>query len=167
MVETYPEYCMLKKLQKLTTSFFCVNCKQQLDFAGFFNETHDCIFSDRHISEKGDVASEFQDTLIEHNDSSVVMDDEESKEAYGKEFTRRFEYNATTSTHQPRNDHFKLSKPAKQPNGQKSSEGGKSVKDLKSQFSLKNKGITRNQVTLEGGFTEQVTLPMTIETDKA
>jgi hypothetical protein len=81
MVENYPEYCMLKKLQQLTPFFFCSNCKQQLDFANFFAETHDCIFDDKQVSEIAlrNQAAQYQDTLPEHNESSVVLEEEERK----------------------------------------------------------------------------------------
>jgi hypothetical protein len=46
MVEAYPEYCMLKKLQKLTSSFYCIGCNQQLSFISFFSEAHNCIVSE-------------------------------------------------------------------------------------------------------------------------
>jgi len=84
VVDAYPEYCMLKKLQQLTSHFFCNSCKHSLDFAGFFSETHDCIFEEKdeamtEIAMRNEEAH-YQDTLVlEHNDSSVVLEDEETK----------------------------------------------------------------------------------------
>ena len=60
MVEAYPEYCMLKKLQKLTTSVFCIGCRQQLDFMSFFSEAHLCISAEPQLSGE-------RQTLVEMN----------------------------------------------------------------------------------------------------
>jgi hypothetical protein len=46
MLESYPEYQMLKKLQKLTPNFTCNKCWKVLTFEKFFDDDHACLHDD-------------------------------------------------------------------------------------------------------------------------
>ena len=46
MLDYYPEYQMLKKLQKLTPNFTCNKCWKVLSFEKFFDDDHECLIDD-------------------------------------------------------------------------------------------------------------------------
>ena len=43
MLDYYPEYQMLKKLQTLTPNFTCNKCWKVLQFEKFFDDDHECL----------------------------------------------------------------------------------------------------------------------------
>ena len=161
MLDYYPEYQMLKKLQSLTFNFTCNKCWKVLTFEKFFDDDHECLLDDdsqpnqapqdeQHLSLE---VEEFKgyppDTALHRNDLQSKSGISSDKESYFIQSANMYTFNmGADKKRDSSSEYFKL----QNQNAKLKKQG--TEQNLKSN-KISEKGIPRHEVKIDKVASQQ------------